>query len=85
MRASDFALDDAELEALFNEKTKAIIVNTPNNPLGKVYTEVELQKIARLCTKWNCLVIMDEVYEHMVFGGQKHVRMGLYCARPTVR
>ncbi|CAG0913864.1 unnamed protein product [Notodromas monacha] len=75
VHASDFVLDEAELESMFNEKTKAIIVNTPHNPLGKVFTADELQTIANLCQKYNCLAIMDEVYEHMVFEGQKHIRM----------
>ena len=61
-----FQLDPNELSALFNEKTKAIIFNNPNNPLGKVYQRVEIEMIAELCKKHNVLIISDDVYEHMV-------------------
>lgn len=71
----DWELDDKELENLFNKKTKAIIVNTPHNPIGKVFTRDELQKIADLCIKWNVLCIADEVYEWMVYKPYKHIRI----------
>ena len=61
-----FQLDPNELSALFNEKTKAIIFNNPNNPLGKVYQREEIEMIAELCKKHNVLIISDDVYEHMV-------------------
>ena len=61
-----FQLDPNELSALFNEKTKAIIFNNPNNPLGKVYNREEIEMIAELCKKHNVLIISDDVYEHMV-------------------
>ena len=54
------------MSALFNEKTKAIIFNNPNNPLGKVYQREEIEMIAELCKKHNVLIISDDVYEHMV-------------------
>ncbi|XP_072387887.1 kynurenine aminotransferase-like isoform X1 [Diabrotica undecimpunctata] len=73
--SADFTLDKKELEGLFNEKTKIIIINTPNNPLGKVFTEEELTHIADLCKKWNVLCISDEVYEWIVYKPNKHVRM----------
>ncbi|CAG0898236.1 unnamed protein product [Cyprideis torosa] len=73
--SNDFKLDKEELESKFSSKTKAVIVNTPHNPLGKVFTREELTMIADLCKKWNCLAIMDEVYEHMVYPGHEHVRM----------
>lgn len=63
---------------MFNAKTKVIILNTPNNPLGKVFTEAELTKIANLCKKWNVLCISDEVYEWMVYKPHKHVRIGIF-------
>lgn len=71
---ADWGLDDEELEAAFNSKTKIILINTPNNPLGKVYTKAELEKIAKLCIKWNCICISDEVYEHITYDN-KHVRI----------
>lgn len=51
---------------MFNDKTKAIIFNNPNNPLGKVYHLDEIQMICDLCEKHNTLIISDDVYEHMV-------------------
>lgn len=73
--SADWVLDDDELEGLFNSKTKAIILNTPNNPLGKVFDRAELTKIANLCKKHNVLCISDEVYEWMVYDGNEHVRI----------
>ncbi|XP_071822044.1 kynurenine aminotransferase-like isoform X3 [Apostichopus japonicus] len=72
---ADWKLDKAELEAAFTEKTKAIVVNSPNNPLGKVFTYEELETVADLCKKYDILCISDEVYEHMVYDGNKHLRM----------
>jgi len=73
--SGDWKLDTAELEAAFGAKTKAIIVNTPNNPLGKVYSRAELEQIAALCKKHDVICIMDEVYEWMTYDDNKHVRM----------
>lgn len=73
--SEEWALDTKELEGLFNAKTKAIIVNTPNNPLGKVFSKDELEIIANLCKKWNVLCISDEVYEWMVYKPKKHFRI----------
>ncbi|XP_063699301.1 kynurenine aminotransferase [Culicoides brevitarsis] len=77
--SEDWVYDEAELEALFNEKTKMIILNTPHNPLGKVFNRKELEKIAELCIKHNVVCISDEVYEHMVFEPYEHVRI---CTLP---
>lgn len=74
--SSDWVLDKKELEALFNDKTKAIILNTPNNPLGKVFRQEELEHIAGLCKKYNVLCIADEVYEWLVYKPYKHIRIG---------
>lgn len=73
--SADFALDPVELSSKFNSKTKAIIVNTPNNPLGKVFKREELEIIADLCKKHNTIAIMDEVYEWMTYDGVEHIRM----------
>ena len=73
LRAPDWSFDEAELEAAFNNKTKAIIVNTPNNPTGKVFSRAELETIARLCMKWDVLAITDEIYEHIIYDGAKHI------------
>jgi aspartate/methionine/tyrosine aminotransferase len=65
--------EPSDLEAAFNDRTKAIIINTPNNPTGKVFTRAELGQIARLCQKWNALAITDEIYEHIVYDGAEHI------------
>ena len=64
--SADWKLDPAELSSLFNSKTKAIIFNNPNNPLGKVYKRDEIEMICDLCKKHDVLFISDDVYEHMV-------------------
>merc|ERR1711970_1196395 len=73
--SADWALDPEELASKFTSKTKAIIVNTPNNPLGKVFKRDELEMIADLCKKHNTFAIMDEVYEWMTYDGAEHIRM----------
>ncbi|XP_061928982.1 kynurenine aminotransferase isoform X1 [Apis cerana] len=75
LSSADWIFDKEELESLFNEKTKGIIVNTPHNPLGKVFTLDELQFIANLAKKWNTLVVADEVYEWLVYEPYKHIRI----------
>lgn len=70
----DWRFDPQELAAAFNDQTRAIIINTPNNPTGKVFTRDELETIARLCRHWNVTAITDEIYEHMVYEG-KHLRL----------
>ena len=62
-----------ELAAAFNYQTKAIIINTPNNPTGKVFSRRELEEISQLCVKWDCLAITDEIYEHILYDGEQHV------------
>ncbi|KAM6167266.1 kynurenine--oxoglutarate transaminase 3 [Erethizon dorsatum] len=76
--SSDWTLDPQELESKFSPKTKAIILNTPHNPLGKVYTEEELQLIADLCIKHDVLCISDEVYEWLVYTGNKHLKIATF-------
>ena len=71
----DFEIDWKVLEAAFTEKTKAIVINTPNNPTGKVFTRAELERIADLCKKHDVLAITDEIYEHIIFDGAEHVRL----------
>ena len=68
----DWTFDPAELAAAFNEKTKAIIINTPNNPTGKVFTRGELETVAALCQKWDAVAISDEIYEHIIYDGRQH-------------
>jgi aminotransferase len=73
LKPPTWSYDEEDLENAFNEKTKAIIINTPNNPTGKVFSKDELQKIADLCMKWDVYVITDEIYEHILFDGEKHI------------
>ncbi len=70
-----WAFDPDELAAAFNDRTRAIIINTPNNPTGKVFSREELETIARLCQHWDVLAITDEIYEHIVYDGRRHVPM----------
>jgi aspartate/methionine/tyrosine aminotransferase len=71
--AADWSFDPDELAAAFNDKTKAIIINTPNNPTGKVFSRDELEMIATLCRKWDAIAISDEIYEHIIYDGRRHV------------
>lgn len=71
-----FTYDAAELEAAFSPHTKAIVINTPNNPLGKVFTTDELQQIADFCCEYDCLAITDEIYEHMIYDEKPHISIG---------
>ncbi|MDO8431371.1 MAG: aminotransferase class I/II-fold pyridoxal phosphate-dependent enzyme [Candidatus Binatus sp.] len=73
LRDPNFSIDHAELEAAFGPRTKAIVINTPHNPSGKVFTRAELEKIAALCIRHDTLAITDEIYEHIIFGGARHV------------
>ena len=63
-----------ELKSKFTSKTKAIIYNNPNNPLGKVFTRSEITDISQLCIDNDVLMISDEVYEHMLFDANKMIR-----------
>jgi aspartate/methionine/tyrosine aminotransferase len=67
--------DPDELAAAFNNRTKAIIINTPNNPTGKVFTREDLEMIAALCRRWDAIAIADEIYEHIIYDGHQHVPM----------
>lgn len=75
LRPPDWSFDPDELAAAFNNNTKAIIINTPNNPTGKVFSRKELSTIAALCHKWNVIAITDEIYEHILFNDKKHIAM----------
>jgi len=67
--------DEQELRRAFHKNTKAIIVNTPNNPTGKVFTRTELELIRNLCVEFDVLAITDEIYEHILYDGTKHISM----------
>jgi aspartate/methionine/tyrosine aminotransferase len=82
LREPDWTFDAAELEAVFNNHTRAIIINTPNNPTGKVFAKDELQFIAKLCLKWDVLAITDEIYEHIIYDGHRHIPMASIDGMP---
>lgn len=69
----DWHFDEQDLARTFNNRTKAIVINTPNNPTGKVFSREELQFIADLCMKWGVLAVTDEIYEHILYDGAKHI------------
>ncbi len=73
LKAPRWQFDPQELEQAFNNKTRAIIINTPHNPTGRVFTANELKIIAELCQKWGVFIITDEIYEHILYNGAHHV------------
>ena len=82
LRFPDFALDGDALRALVNKKTRMIVLNTPMNPTGKVFTKGELETIAEVCLENDLLALTDEVYEHLVFDGAVHMPL---AALPGMR
>jgi aspartate/methionine/tyrosine aminotransferase len=70
LRAPDFTFDSDELRAAFSSRTKAIIVNTPNNPTGRVFSRAELETIASLCREFDVVAVTDEIYEHIRYEGE---------------
>ncbi len=73
-----FTYHPDELRSAFSKNTKAIILNTPNNPLGKVFRREELAQIAALCCEYDCLAVTDEIYEHMLYDGRTHISIGSF-------
>ncbi len=68
LRSPDFAVDEAALRAAFSGRTRVVLLNTPHNPTGKVFTRAELEFVARLAVEHDAVVVSDEVYEHMTYG-----------------
>jgi aminotransferase len=75
LQPPDWTYDERELVAAFGPHTKAIILNTPNNPTGKVFSRAELEFIRDLCVRWNAFCITDEIYEHILYDGNEHISM----------
>ncbi len=75
LKAPDWTFSPESLAKAFNKKTKAIIINTPNNPTGKVFSREELEEIASLCIEWDTYAITDEIYEHILYDGRKHLSL----------
>lgn len=73
LRPPDFSFDPDELRKAFSPRTKGIIVNTPHNPTGKVFTREELRLISDLANEFDTLVYTDEIYEHILYDGREHV------------
>jgi N-succinyldiaminopimelate aminotransferase len=74
LHAPDWSFDPRELESAFTDRTRALLLNTPHNPTGKVFSRAELETLAALCRRHDALCITDEVYEHLVYEG-RHVPM----------
>lgn len=75
LQPPDWTFDPDRLAAAFNQRTRVIIINTPNNPTGKVFSKEELQVIAELCLRWDVIAITDEIYEHILYDGFRHCAM----------
>jgi aminotransferase len=75
LRPPAWSFDPDELAHAFSARTRAVIVNTPNNPTGKVFTRAELDVVADLCRRHDALAITDEIYEHILYDGAVHVPM----------
>jgi aminotransferase len=73
LRPPDWTFDETELSSAFTDRTRAVIVNTPNNPTGKVFARDELEAIAALCVRFDAIAITDEIYEHITYDGARHV------------
>jgi len=69
----DFRLNPDELRKVFGPRTRALIINTPHNPTGHVFTREELTLIGELATEWDTIIISDEIYEHILYDGRTHV------------
>jgi len=75
LQPPDWRFDPEKLAAAFNQKTKAVILNSPNNPSGKVFSRGELEQIAELCRRWDAFCICDDIYEHILYDGAEHIAM----------
>jgi len=75
LRPPDWTFDPEELASAFNERTRAMILNTPNNPTGKVFSQEELETIAGIVRRSNAYVLTDEIYQYLVYEGRRHISM----------
>lgn len=73
LKAPDWTFTEADLEAVFSEKTKLVLINNPQNPAGKVWTLDELTLLSRFAIRHDAMALCDEVYEHLVFDGRRHI------------
>lgn len=77
-----FSIDEEKLKKIFNSKTRGLVLNTPNNPTGKVFTRKELKFIADLCVEHDTICFTDEIYEYILYDGKEHVSM---ASLPSMR
>jgi aminotransferase len=73
LRPPDWSFDPDELADAFGPRTRAIVIGTPHNPTGKVFTQQELSTIAALCVEHDAIAITDEIYEHITYDGARHI------------
>jgi len=73
LRPPEWIFDASELRAAFSDRTRAVVINTPNNPTGKVFTRDELDLIAELCVRHDAIALTDEIYEHILYDGARHI------------
>jgi aminotransferase len=76
LREPEYTFDPAELRAAFNPHTRLILINTPHNPTGRVFTREELTVVAELCQEFGVVAVTDEIYEHILYGGRAHISIG---------
>lgn len=73
LKENNYKYTIADLEKAVSDKTKAILINSPNNPTGTIYNKAELMEIAEFAKKYNLLIISDEIYEKLIYDGEKHI------------
>lgn len=76
LREPDYTFDPGELRAAFNNRTRLILINTPHNPTGRVFSRGELEVVARLCQEFGVIAVTDEIYEYILYDGLEHVSLG---------
>ena len=85
LRPPAFRFDESELRAAFTPRTRMVLVNTPHNPTGRVFTEAECRLVADLCREHGCWLLSDEVYEQLVFEPHRHVTPAVFARERTIR
>jgi methionine transaminase len=78
LNAPDYSIDWEKVKSLINQKTRMIILNNPNNPTGRVLEENDVQKLIQLTKESNIIILSDEVYEHLIYDGKKHLSLSKY-------
>ncbi len=76
LREPDYTFDTGELRAAFNARTRLILINTPHNPTGRVFTREELGEIARFCQEFGVIAVTDEIYEYIRYDNRPHISIG---------